>query len=281
AHYIHARSGRAGAPFLGVNCATFNVELLASELFGHVRGAFTGAVSDRRGLFDQADGGTLFLDEVAEMPRALQAILLRFLEDGTFYRVGDNHPRHADVRLICATCRDLPGLVEEGRFRQDLYYRIKGACLTLPSLRIRRDLDALSRFLLTGVAPSASELPSLSDEARDWILRHPWPGNVRELKNALRHAVALADDEIRLEHLPVEDPRPALRRKEAAPPASSRRPKEAEATDGPTLKEAEGAALKAALEAADGNLSGAARTLGIARSTLYRLMERHGLRQGG
>ncbi len=285
ARAIHLASHRATGPFVAINCGGLSPHLLESELFGYGPGAFTGAKREGQdGKVGAADGGTLFLDEVAEMPGALQSLLLRFLEDGTFYRVGENKLRRSDIRLICATCRDLPRLAAEGAFRRDLYYRIKGACITLPALRERNDLAEFAQLLLEDLATSRrmERAPRLTDEALQWIALQQWLGNARELKTALHHALVLADGEILLEHLPVE-PSLAISPVEpstvaAAAPASGR----SSDSPVPSLFDAEGRVLRRAIEAAEGNLSAAARTLGVARSTLYRLMERHGLgRPGG
>lgn len=277
ARAIHLASQRRSGPFVAINCGGLSPHLLESELFGYGPGSFTGARREGQdGKVGAADGGTLFLDEVAEMPSALQALLLRFLEDGTFYRVGENKLRRSDVRLVCATCRDLPALAGEGAFRRDLYYRIKGTCITLPPLRERGDLAEFALLLLDDLAAAQhiDRPPRLSTEALEWIARQDWPGNVRELRNALHHAVVLANDEILLDHLPIEphigltpvEPMPAEAPRSArvAPPGSS-------------LSEAKLSATRKALKDAGGNLSAAARTLGIARSTLYRLMKRHGI----
>jgi transcriptional regulator with PAS, ATPase and Fis domain len=284
ARAIHAGSARRERPFVAINCGALSPHLLESELFGYAPGAFTGASREGNdGKIGAARGGTLFLDEVGEMPGPLQALLLRVLEDGTYYRVGDNRPRQADVRLICATCRDLPRLVAEGTFRQDLFYRINGACLSLPPVRERRDLPALVDHLLAGLAAEAGRAapPALSRDAAAALLRFPWPGNVRQIRTALQHALILSDGGvIGLEHLPrelaeseiaaerVEPDRPASEPEVApAPPAAPVR----------TLAELERERLQAAVAAARGNLSRAADELGIARSTLYRRLRRHGL----
>jgi len=262
ARAIHAASRRRQGPFIALNCGAFSGTLLESELFGYGDAAFTGArPGGKKGKLDAAEGGTLFLDEIGEMGPTLQVALLRVLEDGTFHRVGEVEPRSVDLRLVCATCRDLPQMVADGRFRSDLYFRIRGACLGLPPLRERRDLLLLTDALLRELATEQGRaMPSVSEPARAAMARHAWPGNVRELKTALAHAMALADDEIGPEHLPAE---PAL----LFEPSRSR-------------DAAERSALLAALSASGSNLSEAARRLGIARSTLYRMMARHGVHRG-
>jgi transcriptional regulator with PAS, ATPase and Fis domain len=292
ARAIHSASPRHGQPFVAINCGALSPHLLESELFGYAPGAFTGASRDGNdGKIGAARGGTLFLDEVAEMPGPLQALLLRVLEDGTYYRVGENRPRHADVRLICATCRDLPRLVAEGGFRQDLFYRINGACLGLPPVRRRRDVPELIRHLLGNLSTEQgrSVAPSVAPAAFDWMVRFPWPGNVRQLKTALQYALILADSgEIRLEHLPrdVASPAAALPEPGAAPSGDATPPTAPHAGPAvgsgaerarPTLAELESARLREAVAQARGNLSRAAADLGIARSTLYRRLRRHGL----
>ncbi|MCA9713721.1 MAG: sigma 54-interacting transcriptional regulator, partial [Myxococcales bacterium] len=238
--------------------------LLESELFGYAPGAFTGAdPRGRAGQLAAADGGTLLLDELAEMSPALQAMLLRFLEDGVYRRVGETQARRADVRLICATCRDLPDMVARGEFRQDLYYRIRGAVLTLPPLRARTDLDELTDALLR---QRTAEPPPLTPEARARIRDHAWPGNVRELKTALHYALVMAAGEPAIEphHLPQET-------YSCAPAPARAEP------DSATLEQVERDALRRALRAGDGNLAKAARVLGVARSTIYRMARRLGV----
>jgi transcriptional regulator with PAS, ATPase and Fis domain len=266
ARAIHAGSVRGEGPFIAVNCGALTGTLLESELFGYGPGAFTGAApTGRTGKLAAAHGGTLFLDEVGEMSLPAQAMLLRFLEDGTFYRVGEASERRADVRLIAATSRDLPSLVAEGRFRNDLYFRMRGVVLRLPALRNRNDRRELTLALLERIARSRS-LPKplgVSRAALDWIERHDWPGNVRELRTALEYAVVLAGDAPRIElwHLPIEET------------VAPREPGDLRAA-------AERSALLHALHQSRGNLSDAARALGVARSTLYRMLVRHALRPG-
>jgi sigma-54 dependent transcriptional regulator, acetoin dehydrogenase operon transcriptional activator AcoR len=264
ARAIHAASIRGSEPFVAVNCGALTGTLLESELFGYGPGAFTGAApTGRTGKLAAAHGGTLFLDEVGEMSLAAQAALLRFLEDGTFYRVGEASERRADVRLIAATSRDLPALVTQGRFRSDLYFRMRGVVLRLPPLRQRNDRRELALTILEGIA-SKRGLPKpmgVSRAALEWIESHDWPGNVRELRTALEYAVVLAGDAPRIElwHLPTEE-------------AGERR------EQGDLRAVAERLALLNALGQSRGNLSDAARLLGVARSTLYRMLARHDLR---
>jgi transcriptional regulator of acetoin/glycerol metabolism len=265
ARAVHAASPRAAQPFVAVNAGTLTGSLLESELFGYAPGAFTGAdPAGRTGKLEAARGGTLFLDEVGELSPGVQAMLLRFLEGGTFYRVGESAERTANVRLIAATHRDLPALVGDGRFRSDLYFRLRGVVLHLPPLRQRRDHGELARTVLAAAARKHGfERPlDLSPAALAWIERQPWPGNVRELRTALEYATVMAADAPRIElwHLPVDQAVPAPDRAEL-------------------LSSAEREAVLRALDRSRGNLSEAARQLGVARSTLYRMLERHGLRE--
>jgi len=303
ARALHDASPRHEGPFVAVNCGALSSQLLETELFGYGSGAFTGArAGGQPGKLEIAHGGTLFLDEVAEMPPSLQAMLLRVLEDGTLYRVGEPQPRQVDLRLVCATCRDLEAMVRAGTFRSDLYFRIRGATLSLPPLAQRTDVLALAEALLLRLArEQGRSAPRLAPEVQAWIQQHDWPGNVRELKSTLAHAVALADDEVRLEHLPRSlsrldlRPRPVsvigqapaheLSSSAAAPaPSPSPVPRDGAAlvvapSDAADLsrEEAERRALVAAIARADGNLTVAAKYLGVARSTLYRMMDRHRL----
>ncbi|HSO39856.1 MAG TPA: sigma 54-interacting transcriptional regulator [Labilithrix sp.] len=268
AQAIHAASDRAHGPFVAVNCGAIPETLLESELFGYAPGAFTGArARGNEGKVGAASGGTLFLDEIAEMSPALQAMMLRVLEDGTYSRVGDARELRSTFRLVCATCKDLETLVDQGLFRSDLYYRIQGVALTLPPLRDRTDSATLAQHLLEALALEiGAPCPRLTDAAAHSIAARPWPGNVRELKTALRYALVMAEgaDRIDVAHLP---PLPA-RASRAAPGGASA---------GRSVAAAEGEALRRALAETNGNLTSAARVLGVARSTLYRMLSRHGL----
>lgn len=283
ARAIHAASPRRERPFVAINCGALSPHLLESELFGYAPGAFTDASREgQEGKIGAARGGTLFLDEVAEMPGPLQALLLRVLEDGTYYRVGENTPRQADVRLICATCRDLPRMVEEGAFRQDLFFRIAGACLALPPVRDRQDVPALIDHVLQSLVarewPRGRAAPQLADEAAAWLAAQSWPGNIRQLKTALQYALILAEDEgeIRCDHLPSAtfggagpgSLRPGSGSERGATARESAPARGA--TGETTLAAVELAQVRRAVAEADGNLALAARRLGIARSTLYR-----------
>ncbi len=206
AQAIHSNSARAKNRFVAVNCAALPAELLESELFGHVRGAFTGAVRDRVGRVDLAAGGTLFLDEIGDVPLLLQVKLLRFLQQRTYERVGDSHTRKADVRIIAATNGDLRKAIAEGRFREDLYYRLRVVPIEIPPLRARReDIEPLTRFLLGRVAARHGRELRFSADAIRAMLGYSWPGNVRELENAIEYAVAVGRGQtIQPEDLPVE-----------------------------------------------------------------------------
>jgi sigma-54 dependent transcriptional regulator, acetoin dehydrogenase operon transcriptional activator AcoR len=267
---IHDASSRAAAPFVAVNCGAIAPSLLESELFGYGPSAFTGAERNgRQGLFATASGGTIFLDEVAEMPPAMQAALLRVLEDGTYRRVGETTSQHVDVRVISATCRDLKSMVEAGTFRRDLYYRLKGAEVNLPPLRARSDRSALAAHLLIALASKRGVRPAprLSSDVLAIIERHTWPGNVRELHTVLDVSLILAGGSpvIELEHLP-----PEFRRALEAAPGEA-----APAAGCVELAALEASAVRRVLAEVGGNVSLAAKRLGVARSTLYRMMRRY------
>jgi transcriptional regulator of acetoin/glycerol metabolism len=255
ARAIHAASAVAGGPFIALNCGAFTESLLETELFGHAPHAFTGAArGGADGKLAAAHGGTLFLDEIAEMPERVQVALLRVLEDGAFSRVGESRERRASFRLVGATCRDLPALVERGAFRRDLFYRVQGAVVALPPLRERSDVVDLARAILRGLRAEPTEL---APDAVEWLRAHDWPGNVRELKSALAHAVALSERSI----ITRDDfPRPLL----TSPARTAPTNREAILQD----------AMDEALAACGGNVTLAAARLGVARSTLYRMRSR-------
>ncbi|MEO8589262.1 MAG: sigma-54 dependent transcriptional regulator [Flavobacteriales bacterium] len=207
ANAIHAASRRAGKTMLAVNCSAFSHDLLDSELFGHVAGAFTGAMKDKRGLIDAAKGGTLFLDEVGELSSAMQAKLLRVLETGDFLRVGDTTPHKADVRIISATHRDLPHESTEGRFRQDLYYRLAAFTLRIPALAERRsDIPLLAQVFIDRFAARLGKpITGMDDAVRERLVAYGWPGHVRELRNVIERACILCDGPLLdLASLPLE-----------------------------------------------------------------------------
>ena len=258
ARALHESSPRSGKPFVAVNVAALPAELLESELFGHVRGAFTGAASAKEGLFEAAAGGTLFLDEIAELPIVLQAKLLRALQDGEVRRVGDTRSFAVDVRIVCATHRDLLARVAEGLFRQDLVYRLKVLTLRVPPLRERpEDVLPLARALATAEGRGSIRF---SRAACRVLEKHTWPGNVRELENAIRHGLALAEgDVIDAVHLPEDLLAPSAHAA-TAPAAAALR----------SLAEVEREHVLRVLEACNGSQVDAARVLGIARNTLWR-----------
>jgi DNA-binding NtrC family response regulator len=262
ARLLHDESARASGPFLAVNCGAITDTLLESELFGHVRGAFTGATHDRAGLFEAASRGTLLLDEVGEIPVGMQAKLLRALQAGEVRRVGESHPRKVDVRVLAATNRDLPEEVQSGRFRKDLYYRLKVIELHVPPLRERReDILPLARLMLVDASRRMKRpLVSLTPGAADQLVRYAFPGNVRELENAMERAVALARGaRIELSDLP-EDIRRTL-----PPPAAEGRVR--------PLEEVEREYILSALALNEGNQTRTAAELGIAPVTLYRKLK--------
>ncbi len=269
ARYLHALSQRADGPFVSVNCGALPENLLESELFGHVRGSFTGAVRDREGLLVSARGGTFFLDEVGEMSAALQVKLLRALQEREVVPVGSTRPVDIDVRVVAATNRDLEHEIRKGTFRTDLYYRLNVISLHMPPLRDRPDDVVLlaEHFLERAAANGDAAALSMSQDARDCLRGYDWPGNVRELENALERAAVLArGGEIDRDHLPkrvVEPPPESL--------VSEREP------TNPSLEAVERAYVLWVLQAEGGNKARAAEVLGIDPSTLYRKLNRYGV----
>ncbi|HEY0291756.1 MAG TPA: sigma-54 dependent transcriptional regulator, partial [Hansschlegelia sp.] len=266
AEAIHARSGRAGKALVALNCGAIPRELMESEVFGHVRGAFTGATEDRPGAVEVAGGGTLFLDEIGEMELGLQAKLLRVLQTGEYRRVGEARPRHADVRVVCATHRDPLAEVAAGRFRQDLFYRLHVLPIRTPPLRERGDdVIALAHtFLERFAGEEGRPTPRLSPAVVERFLSYPWPGNVRELQNVIRRAVVLGDgDEVTLDMLP-----PDFSGARAASPV---------AAAGGAIEPfwiQERRIIETAVAAYGGNTARAAAALEISPSTIYRKRER-------
>ena len=272
AHAIHRHGRRAKAPFVPVNCAAIPAELLESLLFGHVRGAFTGAVMDRAGSFREAQGGTLFLDEVGDMDLAMQAKLLRALQERVVTPVG-GRPVPIDVRVIAATHRDLLQAVRDGRFREDLYYRLGVVPVALPPLRERlADIIPLAEHFLA-LSADGSPPKRLSADAASRLLSHPWPGNVRELLNAMKRASTL----VRRPVIAAED----LAFLATTPEHGSAMPAEAANWLSGTLPEViarvETELIRRALAACGGNRAQAAEQLGIRRQLLYQKLERYGL----
>jgi NtrC-family two-component system response regulator AlgB len=268
ARAIHQRSPRSSGPFVTVHCPSLSAELLESELFGHARGAFTGAVSETRGKVAAAAGGTLFLDEVGDLPASTQPKLLRLLQDRAYERVGEAETRSADVRLLAASNRDLSAEVTAGRFREDLYYRLNVIEVELPPLRRRpADILPLARHLLGFFARQTGKtLTGLTPEAEAALAHHSWPGNVRELRNAIERGAILSPGPlVDLAHLPVQLSRPAR-----GPGAR------VEIGGAVTLEELEAEHIRRVLASAP-SLDEAAATLGIDPSTLYRKRKRYGL----
>jgi len=267
ARYIHNLSERADGPFLSINCGALPETLLESELFGHVKGSFTGAVRDKQGLFAAARGGTFFMDEVGEMPASLQIKLLRVLQEREVIPVGATEAIPVDVRIIAATNRDLEEEVRRGNFRADLFYRLNVIALELPALRDRKEdlLQLMENFLQDLASERDGEPKALSAEAMDAVMVYDWPGNVRELQNALEHAVVLTRGEL-------IDPG-------ALPERITRRKKEPLVADrvqpNPSLEVVERAYIMWVLQAEGGNKTRAAEVLGIDPSTLYRKLSRY------
>jgi two-component system response regulator AtoC len=269
AHAIHQLSQRKEKPFLAVHCAALSAQLLESELFGHEKGAFTGASERRIGRFEEADGGTLFLDEIGEIDEATQVKLLRVLGERSFERVGGNRKIEADVRLVAATNRDLSGMVKEGSFREDLYYRINVVRIELPPLRERReDIPLLARAFLQEFSEENDKRNlSLSPEVERLFFEYDWPGNVRELRTAVEHGVVLCrGEEIKEEHLPA-----------VVTGGSADRAINRDAIPTLNLEELEKIAIIKALKETNQNKSEAAVTLGISRRTLHRKLKEYGI----
>jgi DNA-binding NtrC family response regulator len=268
---LHRRSKRAAAPFLRLNCAALTESLLESELFGHEKGAFTGAVKQKDGLLESAQGGSVFLDEVGEMPASTQAKLLRVLEERKLMRVGATVPVAIDVRFVFATNRDLEAEVARGAFRSDLYFRVNGISLVIPPLRERlAELEPLARqFLADAAKREGRALPELAPDALATLRAWPWPGNIRELKNVIDRAILLAGED----HLTAEalglGPAATPRRESATPGQASNLREEREA--------AEKRAVLEALDKTDGNQTKAADLLGVSRRTLVTRLQQYGL----
>jgi two-component system response regulator HydG len=265
ARAVHANSKRADRPFVTVNCAAISETLLESELFGHARGAFTGAVAARKGLFEEADGGTFFFDEIAETTPSFQAKLLRAIQEGEIRKLGENKPIHVDIRVVAATNAELAQAVDERRFRQDLYYRLNVVRFHLPPLRERReDIPLLFEFFIEKYNRKMNTQARMGEGVLEQLVSHPFPGNVRELENMVEQGVALCTGgTIRIDDLVPQAPR------------------NAERTHGRTLADivddAERQAVEAALRACDGSRERAAEILEISPTTLWRKMTRLGI----
>ena len=262
ARAVHNVSSRCGRPFIKLNCAAIPLNLLESELFGHERGAFTGAISQRIGRFEAADGGTLFLDEIGDIPLKLQAKLLRVLQEQEFERLGSTHTQRVNVRVVAATNQDLAALADEKRFRMDLYYRLNVFPIALPPLRRRtEDIPLLvAHFVEKYAARMSKQISTVSKDGMDALVGYPWPGNIRELQNFIERAVILTNGDVL--HIP---PLPALRLTRTEPV---------------TLDEAERDHILKVLEESNwivGGKHGAAARLGMARTTLIDKMRKRGL----
>jgi two-component system response regulator HydG len=267
ARAIHDNSNRWNKRFMPINCAGFTETLLESELFGHVKGAFTGAATDRKGLFEIADKGTLLLDEIGDMPLNMQAKLLRVIEDGIVIPVGSNKPIVVDVRVISATNHDLTELIEEKKFREDLYFRIKGVSVSLPSLRERaEDISEFVRyFLKEAVEETGSKVTGITEPAMTILTNYEWPGNIRQLRNVIRTMVVMSDRE----KLDIQDIPPEIHRIRQL--AAGPRP------EGVSLNEMEKRAIAETLAKTKGNRQIAAKILGIGERTLYRKIKEYKL----
>jgi transcriptional regulator with PAS, ATPase and Fis domain len=270
ARFIHDNSSRSKGEFVAVNCGALPETLLESELFGHKSGSFTGAVRDRRGLFEQANGGTIFLDEIGEVSPALQVNLLRVLQEREIRRIGENQQRPIDVRVVAASNQDLEDEINKGSFRDDLYYRLRVVEIRIPPLRERpEDILPIARFIVKKLARKL-KLPDLRFDADciECLQRYPWPGNVRELENALERAAVLSEDgRVTMEGLPA-----CVVNGEASGLGSSFSP-------ALSMKDVEAAHIRTVLRHTDGNRSEAAKILGIGVTTLWRRLK--GLEKGG
>ncbi|MFO7675657.1 MAG: sigma-54 dependent transcriptional regulator, partial [bacterium] len=265
ARAVHLRSPRAGEAFVALNCAAIPGELIESELFGHEKGAFTGAESARMGKLQEADGGTLFLDEIGDLSLSAQAKLLRFMNDSEIHRVGGNAVIHLDVRVVAATNKNLPELVQEDRYRKDLYHRLNVVTINVPPLRERAaDIELITAFFLDRLCANYGRIVSLTPESLLVLKAYSWPGNVRELRNLIERVVIMAETN----PVEAEELRSFLGAEAKVP------------TDG-TLKiaieRAEREAVERVLVQTDGNVTEAAAILGVVRPSLYRIMKRYGI----
>ncbi len=294
ARLVHERSPRRAAPFVSFNCAALSESLLESELFGHEKGAFTGAAAAKPGLLESADGGTVFLDEVGELSPPLQAKLLRVLEQREILRVGAVKVRKIDLRFISATNRDLGAEIERGRFRQDLFYRLSGASLSIPPLRQRvAEIEPLARtFVAETAAALGCAAPALSPEAVAALVGYEWPGNIRELRNLMERAVLVCGgDAIAREHLPIpaapavaaaREPSTVAAAREPSTVAAAREPSTVAAAPAPSslrseLSSVERARILEVLASCGGNQSQAARQLGMSRNALLARLDEYGV----
>ena len=266
AQAIHNGSARAKQPFVAINCSAFSKELLESEIFGHKAGAFTGALKDKKGLFEEANHGTIFLDEIGEMAYGLQAKLLRVLETGEYIKVGDTKPTKIDVRIVSATNRNLKEEIPNSNFREDFYYRLSVFNLHLPPLRERReDIPELAAaFLKFFAAKMGKQVKGFAADCQAWMQSYAWPGNVRELRNVIERALIICDDYITLDDMPLDFRSSTL---------------SGSAADGDDfeLAEAEHRHIQRVLQYTKGNKAEAARLLKIGLTTLYRKIEEYGI----
>jgi two-component system response regulator HydG len=271
ARAIHNNSLRYDKPFRPLNCAGLSETLLESELFGHIKGAFTGAMTDRKGLFEITDKGTLFLDEIGDMPMSMQAKLLRVIEDGIVIPVGATKPIVVEVRIVSATNQSLMRLIAERKFREDLYFRIKGVNVTLPALRDRAEdiPELVNYFFSEAVAETGSKVTGITDAAMSVIKSYGWPGNIRQLRNTIRTMVVMCDRE----ELDVQDIAPDIRQVRQLAAGS---PATADLT-GLSLNEIERQAIAQTLAQTKGNREKAAQILGIGERTLYRKIKEYSL----
>lgn len=279
---IHEASSRSRGPFVVVNCSAIPITLIESELFGHEKGAFTGAIAQKRGKFEIAHGGTIFLDEIGDMDSGSQTRLLRVLQEQAFERVGGTHTINVDVRVIAATNQDLQARVRESAFRLDLFYRIAVFAISLPPLRDRtEDIPLLAaHFLNLHASKAHKEATGFEPAAMNALIRHAWPGNVRELGNVIQHAVIVSEGPtIRLEHLPPHLVQASVPETPAGENAVLLR--DPSTHDIRPLKEVEKEVMKRALEATEGNFALAAMKLQIGRATLYRKVKEYGLDADG
>lgn len=276
ARAIHRRSPHASGPFVAVNCGALPAELIESELFGHVRGSFTGAERDRPGLFEEANGGTIFLDEITETSPAFQVKVLRALQESEVRRVGSNRPLRIVVRVIAATNRHPKVEVQEGRFRQDLFYRLNAINLHLPPLRERReDILPLVKHFAGRMRSEDDPRLRFSREAIRLLEEYPWPGNIRELENAVMHAAALCDQSVRSEDLPEDIRKSASQKSDEKTTITSGKNPILTVEDWMSLERLEGEYVARVLEHTGGNKLAAARMLKVDRKTLDRMLAKH------
>ena len=268
AEAVHRNSRRNDGPFVKVNLGGVPASLFENEMFGHKKGAFTGATADRTGRFEMADNGTIFLDEIGDLDMSCQVKLLRVLQEGTFEPLGDSRTRRVNVRVVCATNADLPAMVADGRFREDLYYRINLITVTLPPLRERReDIPALARHF-ADMSSHGEEKADITPDAMRYLASLPYPGNIRELRNLVERTLIVGSDgAFTAKHFADQHHTPA-----STPTAA-----ETNALAGMTLEEVERKAIADALQRYGGNLSKVALSLGITRQSLYRRMDKYGL----